>query len=113
MSRRKAPLHDNNLLRKKDLGLTLKEPGLQDRWGRKDQPGRGQGHGVNSLVLPEAGRMRRRRMAIGKHWSSWLVGRAAVLEPGGLGSSPNPVRKFCDVTIITISALWPRFSHDD
>lgn len=36
MTRRKAPLHDNNLLRKKDLGLTLKETGLQDRWGRKD-----------------------------------------------------------------------------
>lgn len=38
MSRRKAPLHDSSLLRKKDLGLTLTGTG-RDRWGRKDQPG--------------------------------------------------------------------------
>lgn len=44
MSRRKAPLHDNNLLRKKDLGLTLTETSFQepagtDGVGRASQEG--------------------------------------------------------------------------
>lgn len=43
--KKKAPLSENKLLRKEDLGLTLTEMGslgnAMDRSGRKDLPGRG------------------------------------------------------------------------
>lgn len=44
-SRKEAPLSEDKLLRKEDLGLTLTEAGSSgtrmDRSGRKDLPGRG------------------------------------------------------------------------
>lgn len=89
------------LLRKKDLGLTLTETGLQEP-ARAGGVGRAQGHSANKLCVSEAGRLGR------PDGANVIIRKARILLAGGQcrcsGSwipAPTVSKNVCDVVVTT------------